>query len=72
MMARDFAPGFKVAHQSKDLRLAVEAAGALGYEGPGTALARRLFRELEAAGLGAEGTQALVKAIERLADVEVR
>ena len=71
-MERDFRPGFKVAHQLKDLRLAVEAAEKLTVPLPGTAVAQQLFSTLAAEGLGDEGTQALVKALERLADVEVR
>jgi 3-hydroxyisobutyrate dehydrogenase-like beta-hydroxyacid dehydrogenase len=39
---------------------------------PGTGLAQQMFSALEAEGLGEEGTQALVKALEKLADVEVR
>lgn len=72
IVQRDFAPGFKVAHQRKDLRLAIEAAEALAASLPGTALAQQMFSALEADGLGEEGTQALVKALEKLSDVEVR
>ena len=72
IVERDFRPGFKVAHQLKDLRLAVEAAEKLAAPLPGTAVAQQLFSALAAEGLGDEGTQALVKALERLADVEVR
>jgi 3-hydroxyisobutyrate dehydrogenase len=72
MVERDFRPGFKVAHQRKDLRLALEAAEKLGLPLPGTGLVQQLFSALEAAGLGEEGTQALVKALEKLADTEVR
>ena len=38
---------------------------------PGTGLVAELFAELEADGLGEEGTQALVKALEKAAGVEV-
>jgi len=72
MVERDFRPGFKVAHQRKDLRLALEAAEKLGMSLPGTSLVQQFFSALEAEGLGEEGTQALVKAVEKLADVEVR
>jgi 3-hydroxyisobutyrate dehydrogenase len=72
MVERDFRPGFKVAHQRKDLRLALEAAEKLGLPLPGTGLVQQLFSALEAEGLGEEGTQALVKALEKLADTEVR
>ena len=72
IVERDFRPGFKVAHQGKDLRLALEAAAAMAAPLPGTGLVAELFSALEADGLGEEGTQALVKALEKLADVEVR
>ena len=71
IVERDFRPGFKVAHQGKDLRLALEAAAAMAAPLPGTGLVAELFSALEADGLGEEGTQALVKALEKLADVEV-
>ena len=72
IVERDFRPGFKVAHQRKDLRLAVEAAEKLAAPLPGTAVTQQLFSALAAEGLDDEGTQALVKALEKLADVEVR
>jgi 3-hydroxyisobutyrate dehydrogenase len=71
IVERDFRPGFKVAHQRKDLRLALEAAAAMAAPLPGTGLVADLFSALEADGLGEEGTQALVKALEKAADVEV-
>jgi len=72
VLARDFRPGFKVAHQQKDLRLALETADQQAIPLPGTSLVHQLFAAVEAEGLGAEGTQALVKALEKLAGVEVR
>lgn len=72
VLERDFRPGFKVAHQRKDLRLALEAAAAMAAPLPGTGLVAEMFAALETDGLGEEGTQALVKALEKLADVEVR
>jgi len=71
IVERDFRPGFKVAHQRKDLRLALEAAAAMAAPLPGTELVAALFSSLEADGLGEEGTQALVKALEKAAGVEV-
>jgi 2-hydroxy-3-oxopropionate reductase len=72
ILARDFRPGFKVAHQQKDLRLALETAEQQAVPLPGTSLVHQLFAAVEAEGLGAEGTQALVKALEKLAGAEVR
>jgi len=72
VLRRDFAPGFKLGLQQKDLRLALEAGRAAGVPLPGTALVHQLYQALETRGLGDEGNQALVKALELLADVEVR
>lgn len=72
VLKRDFAPGFKLGLQQKDLRLALEAGRAAGAPLPGTALVHQLYEALETRGLADEGNQALVKAIELLADVEVR
>jgi 3-hydroxyisobutyrate dehydrogenase len=69
MLDRDFRPGFKVDHQQKDLRLALEAALSARTPLPGTALTHQLFAALQAEGLGGEGTQALVKVLERLSGV---
>jgi 3-hydroxyisobutyrate dehydrogenase len=44
MVARDFRPGFKVAHQRKDLRLALEAAAAMAAPLPGRAWSPRCSR----------------------------
>ena len=68
----DFAPGFMVRLQQKDLRLILEAAREMHLSLPVTALVHQLFASLEAKGLGGEGTQALVKVHERLAGVEAR
>jgi 3-hydroxyisobutyrate dehydrogenase-like beta-hydroxyacid dehydrogenase len=72
VLRRDFAPGFKLGLQQKDLRLALEAARNARAALPGTALVHQLYAALEAEGLADEGNQALVKTLERLAMVEVR
>lgn len=71
MAKRDFAPGFMVKLQQKDLRLALEAAAQGNLPLPGTALAHQLFRAVEASGGGDLGTQALVLALEKLGEVKV-
>lgn len=71
IVARDFAPGFKVGLQQKDLRLALEAADELSVPLAGTALVHQLFAAVERAHGADVGTQALVRALETLADVEV-
>ncbi len=71
VLSGDFKPGFKVAHQQKDLRLALELARQSLAPLPGTALVHQLFAALEAEGLGEAGTQALVKALEKLGNAKV-
>jgi len=71
MLERDFRPGFKVEHQQKDLRLALATAREQHLPLPGTALVHQLFAAVEADGLGSEGTQALVKALEKLGNLSV-
>jgi 3-hydroxyisobutyrate dehydrogenase len=56
----DFAPGFKVKHFLKDLRIAVESAREMGLHFPGLAQAIELYERLEADGRGEDGTQALL------------
>jgi len=67
MQRRDFAPGFMVRLQQKDLRLALGAAAEMGVPLPATALVHQLFVAVEAHGGGALGTQALLTALEALA-----
>lgn len=68
----DFAPGFMVDLQQKDLRLVLEAAAATDTALPGTALVTQLFRTLQAQGRGSEGTQALADAIAALSGDSLR
>jgi 3-hydroxyisobutyrate dehydrogenase len=67
MQRRDFAPGFMVRLQQKDLRLAREAATELGAPLPLTTVVQDLLGAVEARGDGALGTQAIVTALEALA-----
>lgn len=71
IVARDFAPGFKVALQQKDLRLALEAADALHVPLAGVSLVHQLLGAVEGRYGGDTGTQALVRALEALTGVEV-
>ncbi len=68
----DFAPGFMVKLQQKDLRLVLEAARDMKLPLPSTSLVHQMYASLEAEGSGGEGTQALVKVYEKLAGVEAR
>jgi 3-hydroxyisobutyrate dehydrogenase len=71
MLGGDFRPGFKVWHQQKDLRLALEVARDASLPLPATALVHQLFASIEADGFGEAGTQALIKALEKLGNVRV-
>lgn len=68
---RDWRPGFTIDLQQKDLRLVLDAADQVGAPMLATAQVFQMYRALQAAGLGHEGNHALIKAIERLAGVEV-
>lgn len=63
----DFKPAFMVKLQQKDLRLVLDSARSSHTPLPGASLAHQLFASLEAEGRGDDGTQAMVKVIERLA-----
>jgi 2-hydroxy-3-oxopropionate reductase len=69
MASHDFAPGFMVKLQQKDLRLVMQAAAELGVSLPGAMLANQLFTAVEAEGGGDLGTQSLVKVTEKLANL---
>lgn len=66
MVAGDWSPGFRIALQQKDLRLALEAASEHKTPLIGTALAQQMFGVAEASGWGDEGTQSLAKAVRKL------
>ncbi len=70
MLAREFAPMFMIDLQQKDLRIALSTAGVNNIPLPGTALASQMLTANQAFGEGEQGTQALVKTLERLAGHE--
>jgi len=71
MIKRDFRPGFKVRLIKKDLKLVMEAAAECGTPLPATGLIQQMFCSLPEAEWDS-GTQALVKALERLSGCEAR
>jgi len=71
VIRRDWRPGFTIDLQQKDLRLVLEAADQLGVPLPSTAQVFQSYRALQQLGLGGEGNHALVKALERLAGIEI-
>ncbi len=72
MLERDYAPGFTLALQEKDLRLVAAAADELEMPLPATSAVHQLIRSLSAKGKGELGTQALVLAMEELANCQVK
>lgn len=69
MVDGDFAPGFMVKLQQKDLRLVMETASEASVSLPGAALVHQLLASVEAAGQGDLGTQSLVTVLEKLANL---
>lgn len=72
MIKGTFDPGFKIALHQKDLNLAITGAEALGVSLPSTVMAQKLFDECVK--LGGEGWDhsAMIRAIEKLADHDIR
>ncbi|MBT4099862.1 MAG: NAD(P)-dependent oxidoreductase [Gemmatimonadetes bacterium] len=68
----DFAPGFMVRLQQKDLKLVLEAANDVKLAVPAVSLAHQYFNIVERLGCADEGTQALIKAYESQAGCEAR
>jgi 3-hydroxyisobutyrate dehydrogenase len=67
MAAGDFAPGFMIDLQQKDLRLVLGSAEHSNTALPATSLVHQLFSAAQAAGRGRDGTQALFTVLEKLA-----
>jgi 3-hydroxyisobutyrate dehydrogenase len=63
MIANDFAPGFTIDLQLKDLRLAIEEANRLGVNLKALPTVIELFKRVQQQGGGKLGTQALFKAV---------
>jgi 3-hydroxyisobutyrate dehydrogenase len=68
----DFAPGFMITLQIKDLRLILEMAQDLALPLPLTALVAQIYRAAAVDGKGECGTQAVVTVLEGLAGMEAR
>lgn len=66
MLARDFAPMFMIDLHQKDIRLTLSTAREKNIPLPGTSLVTQLLASNQAHGEGREGTQAMVKTLERL------
>ncbi len=66
----NFDPGFFVEHFVKDLNIAFEEANQMGLKLRGLELVRELYLELQDAGFGKFGTQALQKTLAKSSDCE--
>jgi len=60
ILQNDFAPGFTIRLQQKDLRLVREAMETLNAQFPSTDIAYGMFTEALERGLGEQGTQGLI------------
>jgi 3-hydroxyisobutyrate dehydrogenase len=73
MAARNWAPGFMVKLQQKDLRLVLQAAQEGKVPMPGTALAHQMLTAVQnEPGGDNQGTAAMIRAFEKLAGFEIR
>jgi len=71
MMKGDLEPGFKVKDYLKDLRLIMEAASDMKLPLLGVGVVQQMFRILDAEGLRDKGTQAVIRAVEKLAEAKL-
>ena len=65
MLKGDFAPGFYVKHYVKDCNIALEEAGERALSLPVLQTVRDMYAQLEADGLGDDGTQTLIHYYEK-------
>lgn len=72
MIKRTFEPGFRIELHQKDLNLALQGARSVGVSLPNTATAQELFNACAANGGAAWDHSAMVRALERLADHEIK
>ena len=69
---RDMEPGFYAEHFLKDLEIALAECEVMGIQLPGLELARNLYKLLvEEMGSGRQGTQALIRVLEKMNEIEV-
>lgn len=67
----DMSPGFKIKDYLKDLGIIMETADVNKMPLPATSLVLQMFRHCQAENMLQDGTQAVVKAVEKLAAVEI-
>lgn len=71
MIKGDLSPGFTVRFQQKDLRIVLEEAEKMALPLPGTAVVQQLLRSVQAYGGNEDGTQSLIRVMEKLGNVEI-
>jgi 3-hydroxyisobutyrate dehydrogenase-like beta-hydroxyacid dehydrogenase len=71
MVEGDFKPGFKMRHQVKDLKNALDTAAVLNIPLPCTSIVHQLFRVVGAMGFEEKGTQTSILTMEKLAAQKV-
>ncbi len=71
LLARDFAPGFKLDLHAKDLAIVLATARELGVALPGAAVVDQLFHAEQGRGHGEADNSTVVRALERLAGHEI-
>jgi 2-hydroxy-3-oxopropionate reductase len=71
LLARDFAPGFKLDLHAKDLAIVLATARQLGVALPGTAVVDQLFHAEQSRGHGEADNSTVVRALEALAQHEI-
>ncbi len=70
MVRGDFAPGFFVDHFVKDMGIVLDEASRMRLALPGLGLAHQLYVALQAQGGGLDGTQALIRALASLSNLD--
>jgi 3-hydroxyisobutyrate dehydrogenase-like beta-hydroxyacid dehydrogenase len=68
LLKGDNEPGFKIKDYLKDLRIIMETASDSKMPLPATSLVQQMFRHCDAVGMRDKGTQAVVVAVEKLAN----
>jgi len=72
MLSRELEGGYPVRASQHDLALVLGAAHELKVSVPATSLVHQLYHTVESEGLSDNGSQALIRALEKMAAVEVR
>ena len=67
----DFRPGFMIDHFIKDMGIALDEAGRMNLRLPTLDLVRRLYQAVTETGGGRDGTQALLRGLAALSDVDL-